>query len=184
MTPSARRPRHQILRGTLITLLLWGLLNSIAPSALANPLGALPGFSGIFAGQRPALGLNDGQLAPCPSTPNCVSSTATDSPHTIAPLTYPEDFPGDIIATLATTIEAQPRSAILTQTDTYLRAEFTSRWMGFVDDVEFYADPETPGKLQVRSASRLGESDLGVNRNRVETLRTALTAALAPGQPT
>ncbi len=68
------------------------------------------------------------------------------------------------------------RTSIVSETDNYLYAEFTSKLMGYVDDVEFYFDPSTPGQIQVRSASRLGQSDLGVNRSRVEAIRAALTA--------
>ncbi len=74
---------------------------------------------------------------------------------------------------LAQVVADQPRSQILEQTDTYLYAEFSSRLMGFVDDMEFYGDPANPGVIQVRVAARLGESDFGVNRDRVETIRAA-----------
>ena len=68
-----------------------------------------------------------------------------------------------------------PRTQIITETDSYLYAEFTSKLMGFVDDVEFSLDPAAK-VIQVRSASRLGESDLGVNRDRVQAIRAALAS--------
>ena len=65
-----------------------------------------------------------------------------------------------------------PRTKIVTENETYLYAEFASNLMGFVDDVEFYLD-KTAGVIHVRSASRLGQSDLGVNRQRIEAIRAA-----------
>jgi uncharacterized protein (DUF1499 family) len=75
---------------------------------------------------------------------------------------------------LVEVVKAMPRTEIIQQTEDYLYAEFTSQWMGFVDDVEFYL-PESSKVIHVRSASRLGESDLGVNRQRIETIRSQFT---------
>jgi len=128
-------------------------------------------FAGIFSGQRPTdLGIKDGRLAPCPQTANCVSSQSQDSTHQIAPLTYREDS-ATAFAKLKQLIRGMERTAIVTEDAHYLYAEFTTPLLGFVDDVEFYLD-EAAGVIHVRSASRLGESDLGVNRKRIETLRT------------
>ena len=147
----------------------------VAPSALALPLpptltvGAL--FS--FAGDRPTnLGVAGGKFAPCPSTPNCVSSQSQDPVHAIAPLRY-ATAPEVAFDTLKTTLQGQPSVSLLTATANYMRAEFTSSIMGFVDDVEFYLDRDAD-RIQVRSASRLGESDLGVNRKRIEAIRATL----------
>jgi uncharacterized protein (DUF1499 family) len=127
----------------------------------------------ILAGTRPDnLGIHEGKLLSCPTTPNCVSSQSTDLEHSIAPLTY-QSSATDAIANLKSIIQSQERAKIIAETDNYLYAEFASRWMGFVDDVEFYANQAT-GKIEVRSASRLGESDLGVNRQRVESIRDRL----------
>ena len=72
-------------------------------------------------------------------------------------------------------IKSMPRSVIVKETNNYLGVEFTSQLMGFVDDVEFYFD--TDGKsIQVRSASRFGESDLGVNRQRIEQIRSKVSS--------
>ena len=126
--------------------------------------------SSIFAGSRPDnLGVREGHLAPCPSSPNCVSSYSQDAEHGIAPLTY-NSSPEEAMANLTNVINSLERTNIVEETDNYLYAEFTSKLMGFVDDVEFYLDPEA-NVIQVRSASRLGESDLGVNRQRIETIR-------------
>lgn len=136
-------------------------------------MGALP-FIGNFAGDRPTnLGVKAGKLAPCPTSPNCVVSQGdTDAEHGIAPLAYSGDS-AQAMAQLAAVVTAMPRTTIVESTDTYLYAEFASKLMGFVDDVEFYLDPAEP-VIQVRSASRLGQSDLGVNRQRVEAIRQAL----------
>ncbi len=126
--------------------------------------------SSIFAGSRPDnLGVVEGKLAPCPSSPNCVSTSSQDAEHGIAPLTY-NSTPEEAMANLKRIINSLERTNIVEETDNYLYAEFSSKLMGFVDDVEFYLDPEA-NVIQVRSASRLGESDLGVNRQRIETIR-------------
>jgi uncharacterized protein (DUF1499 family) len=123
----------------------------------------------MFAGKRPThLGVNNGKLAPCPGTPNCVNSQSSEPQSQIDPL------PPVAIAQLKKAIEEMERTKIIEETENYLYAEFTSNLMGFVDDVEFYRDP-SENVIHVRSASRLGQSDLGVNRQRVETLRQKLS---------
>ncbi len=124
-----------------------------------------------FPGRRPEnLGVEAGKLAACPDSPNCVSSQApaSDAEHFIGALPLVD------IERLRAAIETMERVQIVEATQTYLYAEFTSRWLGFVDDVEFYAD-SAAGVVHVRSASRLGRSDLGVNRERVEAIRALLT---------
>jgi uncharacterized protein (DUF1499 family) len=80
------------------------------------------------------------------------------------------------MSTLKSVISGMERSKIIEETDRYLYAEFTSALMGFVDDVECYLD-EGEGVIHVRSASRLGQSDLGVNRKRVNQIRAKFTSA-------
>jgi uncharacterized protein (DUF1499 family) len=127
----------------------------------------------VFAGKRPNnLGVKSGKLAPCPNSPNCVSSQSSDVGHSIAPLTY-SSTPEQAIAKIKSVIQSLPRTKIITESKDYLYAEFKSALMGFVDDVEFYLDRKA-NVIQVRSASRLGQSDLGVNRKRIETIRTKL----------
>ncbi len=123
------------------------------------------------SGKVPAdLGVTDGALAECPSSPNCVSSQADafDSKHYIAPLVYE----GELSAAydrMVQILNGLPRNHIVQQNDNYLRVEFSSAIMGFVDDVEFLF---TEGScVHVRSASRLGYSDFGVNRKRIEQIR-------------
>lgn len=123
----------------------------------------------MFAGKRPNnLGVKEGKLAPCPGTPNCVSSQSDQSQSQVEPL------PAVSMSQLRSVIEGMERTKVIEQNETYLYAEFTSKLMGFVDDVEFFLDSEQ-NAIQVRSASRLGQSDLGVNRQRVEMIRAQLS---------
>jgi uncharacterized protein (DUF1499 family) len=163
----------------LIALFSLGLTAPIA----AQPLSTAPTteiamankslFS--FSGKPPTnLGVKEGKLAPCPGTPNCVSSQASDSDseHKIEAIAY-KSSPTEAMVKLKSVIQSLERTKIITETDDYLYAEFSTPLMGFVDDVEFYLDQNT-NTVQVRSASRLGKSDLGVNRKRVETIRAKL----------
>jgi uncharacterized protein (DUF1499 family) len=135
----------------------------------------------VFAGKRPNnLGISNGKLASCPNSPNCVSSQSTDAAHKIAPLNFtstPEEAmptAGFAYANLKNIIQSLPRTKIITESKDYLYAEFKSALLGFVDDVEFYLD-RNANVIQVRSASRLGQSDLGVNCQRIETIRAKLS---------
>ena len=123
------------------------------------------------AGKPPAtLGPKEGGLAACPDKPNCVVSlSAADETHFVEPLTYAIGE-RQAYALLRQVVAAQDRAAIVEQGDRYLRAEFKSRLFRFVDDVEFYFPPDAP-VIHVRSASRIGHSDLGVNRKRIESIR-------------
>lgn len=123
-----------------------------------------------FPGKRPTnLGVTAGKLTPCPGTPNCVCSQSDRADEQV------ESLPPVAIDQLRQVIETMERTTIVEVTDTYLYAEFESKLMGYVDDVEFYLDTTT-NVMQVRSASRLGKSDLGVNRQRVEAIRGLLAA--------
>ena len=119
----------------------------------------------------------DGRLAPCPDSPNCVWSQATDERHHIEPLTYTSSLE-TARGRLQEAIEGFPRTRTVTSEATYLHVEFTSWLFRFVDDVEFYlnADDNT---IEVRSASRKGYYDFGVNRKRVEDIRKRLNAVLS-----
>ncbi|MBE9079016.1 DUF1499 domain-containing protein [Romeria aff. gracilis LEGE 07310] len=125
-----------------------------------------------FSGQKPKnLGVKQGQLTACPGTPNCVNSQAiaSDKDHYIKPIAHSGPAQ-DAIATLQQIVKSMEGSTVNEATDTYLYAEFASKIMGFVDDVEFYAVPDG-SVIHVRSAARLGKSDLGVNRKRIESIR-------------
>ena len=134
---------------------------------MKKPLLALLPFLTACAGEPPLnIGVKDGRLTPCPESPNCVSSYASSEQHSIAAL----DANLDQIQQILLTIDA---ANIVERSNNYLYAEFTSSLMGFVDDVEFLYDAAT-NTSQVRSASRLGHSDMGVNRKRIETIRAQL----------
>ena len=109
-------------------------------------IAALPGFKALFSGSRPSnIGVKEGRLAPCPKSPNCVVSQGDeDAEHAIAPLIFDSDM-ASAVAKLREVVEAQEGSNVIEQTDTYLYAEFSSKLMGFVDDVEFYFSPTAPG---------------------------------------
>lgn len=125
-------------------------------------------------GSRPKnLGVAEGRLAPCPKSPNCVSSQSDDKEHYIAPILYDETL-DKAREKLTTVIRSMKRSRIVTVEDSYIHAEFTSAIFRFVDDVEFYLD-DTTKTIHMRSASRVGKSDFGVNRKRMENLRAHFT---------
>jgi uncharacterized protein (DUF1499 family) len=129
------------------------------------------------AGTRPTdIGVTDGHLAPCPSSPNCVSSDADadDSTHYVAPFVLATE-PAAAWKAAETAVAAMPRTEVVTQTPDYLYAECTSALMGFVDDLELQLRAHD-GVIAVRSASRIGYGDMGVNRTRIEDLRSALLA--------
>ncbi len=149
-------------------------VKSSSTASVVITMGSKSLFS--FSGKRPTnLGVTTGKLAPCPSSPNCVSSQAieSDQEHRVGAIAYKSS--ATALANLKSVIEGMERTKIIDATDDYLYVEFTSGLMGFVDDVEFYLDQDA-GVLQVRSASRLGESDLGVNRKRVEEIRSKFAA--------
>lgn len=117
------------------------------------------------------LGVKDGRLAPCPASPNCVSTQADNDAHRIEPLRF-TGSPSLALFRLKTVLSRQPRMKIVAETDNYLHVEATSLVFRFVDDVEFLID-EKAGVIHFRSASRIGYSDLGANRARMERIRAA-----------
>ncbi|OKH54619.1 hypothetical protein NIES2101_07375 [Calothrix sp. HK-06] len=119
-----------------------------------------------------ALGINEGHLENCPASQNCVVSQDADIKHTIDPISYHIDR-NKARETVLKVLTVVPRTEIVEQTDNYIHALSKSRIFRFVDDVEFYF-PENENLIHIRSASRLGESDLGVNRRRMEQIRLAL----------
>jgi uncharacterized protein (DUF1499 family) len=149
-------------------------LKSVAVSAVAILVVAAAligaGQLGWLAGSRPSdLGVRGGRLKPPPRTPNAVSSQATDDPHRIEPLRFAGD-PAQAFARLRELVASCAGAVIVAESPGYLHAEFSTRWLGFVDDVELYLDGSA-NVIHVRSASRLGHSDLGTNRRRVEAIR-------------
>jgi uncharacterized protein (DUF1499 family) len=123
----------------------------------------------MLRGTPPELGLREGRLEPCPDTPNCVSSQAHGR-ASVAPLAFTDD-PDAAFARLRSVLQQLPRVRVTAAAAGYLRAEAASRIFGFVDDLEFQLDANQR-VVHLRSAARLGYSDFGVNRKRIETIRT------------
>ena len=129
---------------------------------------------------KPKLGIIDSHLIKCPKTPNCVSSHAKDEKHFIQPIVF-----------IGTSQQAQSHlleiliawkgTKIVVSQDHYIHAEFTSKAFGFVDDVEFYFPATGTEKITIhsRSASRIGKSDFGVNRKRIERIRNDVAKIIA-----
>lgn len=129
-------------------------------------------------GGRPGMVSGPGvPLAPCPGTPNCVSTEATDAEHRMRPVPF-ADAPELAQARARAALLAEPRTRIVQEAPGYLRAESTSRIFRFVDDVEVVVDAEAR-VFRFRSASRMGRSDLGVNRTRMTRVSARLRGASA-----
>jgi uncharacterized protein (DUF1499 family) len=136
-------------------------------------MGIISTLLAACAGKRPEnLGARNGALAACPSSPNCVASQAADDLHRIAPLAFSGD-PDAAFARLKQLLGQRPDTMIIEEHPGYLRAEL--RTTLFVDDGEFLLD-RTQRVIQVRCASRLGYSDLGKNRSRLEEIRSQFSA--------
>jgi uncharacterized protein (DUF1499 family) len=114
-------------------------------------------------------GVTDGELSPCPESPNCVSSISKNKSHYVEPLSYKGSLE-EAREKLISVINSMKRAEIVTAETNYLHATFTSALFRFVDDVEFSFDDQKK-IINVRSASRTGYSDLGVNRKRIEEIR-------------
>lgn len=112
-------------------------------------------------------GVTDNRLSECPSSPNCVTSQGLSNSHQIQPFAY-SGSPDQAMQRLHAVLTKHPEAIIVTSDRSYLHAEFRTPIMGFVDDVEFLVGDSF---VQVRSASRLGYSDFGKNRERIEALR-------------
>lgn len=159
-----------ILKSTLLLLLLLALAVALAAQL------------GLLRGRTPAdLGARDGRLKPPSMTPNSVSSQANlyhDHPQRayaqIAPIPVTDSGPRTL-ERLRRIVEGMDGAKVVKSDPGYLHVEFTTRWMKFVDDCEFWFDPRA-GVIHVRSASRMGRKDFGVNRARVEAIRARLAS--------
>lgn len=163
---------HRRLFGSGATLFL-----GVAIAAGALPISAQ---AGIFSGHRPeGVGVG-GRLAACPNRPNCRYSGSDDPRHAIAALKFSGDAHA-AMARLKSVVAGMPGATLISYRPAYLYAEFRSRLMGFVDDVEFVLD-ERAGLIQVRSSSRVGYSDFGENRRRIEAIRQKFDTAAGQRQ--
>jgi uncharacterized protein (DUF1499 family) len=139
---------------------------------------------GLLSGQRPGdIGVKDGRLKPPSGTRNSVSSQAglyPDHPQrtyaTIDPLPFKQGGAAPSFKALDAVLRGMAGLTIIEQRPDYLYAQAQTRWLKFVDDMEFWVNPVS-GVIEVRSASRLGQEDFSVNRKRIEAIRTAYLAA-------
>ena len=120
-----------------------------------------------------ALRITNGILLPCPSSPNCVSSQAEDAKHKIDPIAFPISKKTVIHSIIIKALNDLGRVEIITNTPDHIHAIFKTKFFKFKDDLDLYID-QTNNRIQVRSASRTGYSDLGVNRKRIEALRNII----------
>lgn len=136
------------------------------------------GQAGLLRGARPTdLGVQNGRLKPVAETSrNSVSSQASHAAAKVDPLHYAGDGPA-AFTLLKSVVAGMAGATLVRHESNYFHAEFTTLWLKFTDDVEFYLD-ENRGVIEVRSASRIGTGDFGVNRARVEAIRRAFSAAL------
>jgi len=124
---------------------------------------------GGCGGSRPSnLGVKDNRLSPCPSSPNCVSSQSDQEKHRIDPIRFSSP-PAGAMDRLKKVVRGMERTTVVSETSNYLHVEFRT-FLGFVDDAEFCLD-ENQKVIHLRSASRVGYWDLGVNRRRMESVR-------------
>ena len=138
---------------------------------------------GLLAGKQPAdIGVTEGRLKPPSTTRNSVSSQAAlHSGHpqieyaNIAPLPLKGNDAIASMQALITVLHTMPGVTVTEERQDYVYAQAQTRWLKFVDDIEFWSNPEA-GVIEVRSASRLGREDFGVNRERVEAIRKAYLA--------
>ncbi|HTI68852.1 MAG TPA: DUF1499 domain-containing protein [Candidatus Limnocylindria bacterium] len=164
MTPVCEDP---VLPGKPRTSRWWILvrLPIICTVVVVVGLGVLSAMS-----NAPTLGATDGQLTPCPARPNCVCSMDPEAKSgPITPLAFTGD-PTEALQRLKKAVLTLPRMRLIEESQGYLRFEATSRIFRFRDDVEFLLD-EKAQVIHVRSASRVGYGDMGVNRARVEKIR-------------
>jgi uncharacterized protein (DUF1499 family) len=160
-------------------IIKWIVGGMVVLALLAVAVGQL----GFLQGTAPAdLGVRDGRLKPPSATENSVTSQAAlypDHPQRFYAAVAPLPVKGDGPATMArikAIVEGMAGAKVVKSAPDYLYAQFTTQWMKFVDDVEFWFDPAN-NVVQVRSASRLGRKDMGVNRKRIDAVRAALAEA-------
>lgn len=129
----------------------------------------LTGCSGTMTN----LGINEGKLQSCPKTPNCINSQSGTEGQKVQSINY-TGTQKEAHERLLQIIKTEKRTKTITVQGNYIRVEFTSALFRFVDDVEFYfpEGQERDGVIHVRSASRIGHSDLGANRKRIERIRS------------
>jgi uncharacterized protein (DUF1499 family) len=162
-----------------MTWMKWLLIVAVALAALV----LLAGRLGLVSGKPPGnLGLREGKFKPPSKTPNSVSSQADLWPDhplrdsaRIAPLAYRGDGAA-ALARLAAQLRTMPGATVVEARADYVYATFETKLMRYVDDAEFWLDP-AGSVIQLRSASRVGRKDFGVNRARIEAIRARFESA-------
>lgn len=129
----------------------------------------------VYSWQRPELGADGGHLHPCGSKPNCVCSQGSPAERTVAALPIGNLAPAAAFERARDSVESLPRVALITASPGYAHYECSTRLFRFVDDVELLLDAPA-GVIHIRSSSRVGYSDMGVNRKRVEAIRSLYTS--------
>jgi uncharacterized protein (DUF1499 family) len=165
------------MAGVFVRALRMSLLALFAVALGLLAVGQIVGFA---APMPDDLGIRDGRLAACPPSPNCVSSMAEEQAQRVAPLALPGVAAEQRMSVLRDALLDTPGLAVVVEEPGYLHAVARTPWLGFVDDVEILLD-DASGLLHVRSASRIGHSDLGANRARVGALRERLAARAGDG---
>jgi uncharacterized protein (DUF1499 family) len=151
----------------------WEIAAVVAGCILAGSVLTLAALR-VLSRRPENLGAHNGRLTPCPPKPKCVCSQApAGTPHHIEPF-QATVAPDEAMQRLRAVLSSWPRTRIVTDKDDYIHAECQSILFRFIDDVEFFLD-RAAGVIHCRSASRAGHSDLGVNRRRIEAMRTAFT---------
>ena len=156
------------------------LVNTLLAMLIAIPVLLIAaGQLGMLTGSLPAnMGVTDGKLKTLSATRNSVSSQAKLYPdHPMNSFAAIDALPsmGDTAASmgrLLTALQTMPGVRITVQQSDYLRAEASTKLLGFVDDLEFWFNPQAQ-VIELRSASRLGREDFGTNRKRIEAIRAA-----------
>lgn len=144
-------------------------LSAVLSVILISPLGSTVAADGAYE-------MNGGRFSPCPETPNCVSSRHPGTDHYIEPLRYHGDM-AEAKAVLLGVLNELERVQIVENADGYIRAVFRSMLFRFADDVELQFD-DVEKSIHIKSASRVGYSDLGVNRRRCESIRDKFNGSL------
>lgn len=120
------------------------------------------------------LGVSNGKLAKCPDSPNCISTQADSETHQMEPVSFTGDMDAAVSKIKQTVAKNFSRAELIEEKGGYLRYEFTSLIFRFVDDIEFVVD-DTSKQIHFRSASRVGHSDMGANRRRMQKISKELT---------
>lgn len=141
--------------------------------AVLLPILVIAGRYYFSAYPRPSK-VGNGTMAPCPNSPNCVSTQATDDSQKIEPIPI-QGNAAETLDSLEKAIATMPKSQVITRTDNYLYVEFRSSLWNFVDDVEFFVNAED-SVVDARSSARVGYGDGGVNRARYLKIARAMGA--------